>query len=369
MNPADKELIRKYIVGGASVGGGAALVTSLLNHLSTLEAERESEEKDYRSKLFADAVLQTRRTKAASVRGGLALTAGLGSTMLSYALVKELYRELKKKRLRSELEDSKSEYVGLLNKAAAAKGQPMSPMETLASIPVALPILLAIGSGVFANYALDEHFPTRKKKHRGLRPSDRYRLGGEEDEEEEYPYKEASAVPEMDLRLVGLLALAVNGKKASCLADMVGAVLDGSEAQFTEAFATNPLEAMDAIKGAGALLEGRTEAELAFALGLLGDNPLVKSSAYVMAAAEFSDAFPRYTELARNVDPEVGAKLAEVASAVSKSLLESEASGMDDGAGLEGLEGAAKEHTGLMKGLNTLDSAPSVSEDTSSDAD
>lgn len=363
MNPADRELIKRYVLGGSALGGSAALVTSLINHLSTLEGEREEKDKEYKNKLFQDAVVQSRKTAVASARGGLAITGGIGSSLITYALVKELYREMKKSRLQDELDESKTDYVDTLNKSAA--GKPMSGMEALSSIPVALPILLAIGSGLFANYALGEHFPTRRNnKRKGLRPAGRMRL--QDIEEEEDGYKEASAVPPADLHLLGLLALGACSKKASALADIIGTVLDGNEPDFTEAFITDPIAAMGSIKGAGAALEDASEVEMAFALGIVDDNPIIKPATVVIAASEFADAFPRYTELSRQVDHEFAVKLAELATATSQVMRQESAEGMEEGGAMAKLKEVAEGHSGLMGGLNTLNASPTTSEDSTS---
>ena len=44
--PRDNQLMRKYLVGGAAIGGGTALVTSLLNYLGTLKDESNETEPD-----------------------------------------------------------------------------------------------------------------------------------------------------------------------------------------------------------------------------------------------------------------------------------------------------------------------------------
>ena len=42
LGPNDWPLIKNYLMGGAAIGGSAALITSLLNHLNEIKSENEN---------------------------------------------------------------------------------------------------------------------------------------------------------------------------------------------------------------------------------------------------------------------------------------------------------------------------------------
>ena len=79
LTPRSKELIKNYLIGGAAMGGSAALLTSLINYINTLkqqapaDKEREDDETLYLN------VNKSAADKAGPIdltAGGLALTGG-----------------------------------------------------------------------------------------------------------------------------------------------------------------------------------------------------------------------------------------------------------------------------------------------------
>lgn len=183
LSPTDIDLIKKYLVAGASVGGGAALFTSLLNQLNDIKEQDKNPLDSNTLKLVVknpkaskkeDAYKMAAADESSSFfRGPLAMAGGVLSTIGSYALVRHLYQKLKEKQLERELEQAQDKYVtGLelsnedLNNKNANAGKPMGVLEALTSAPLAASLLLALGSGVVSYNALKKSFPDLKRGER-----------------------------------------------------------------------------------------------------------------------------------------------------------------------------------------------------------
>jgi acyl carrier protein len=166
----DNAIIRDWLLTGAGIGSGAAILTSLLNRLNELnqkQVDKNPLEKDT-LKLFVKENEQQKKTAADSAfTGPLAITGGLLSTLGSYAAVRQLYQMLKKEKLKKELEESRDAYISNLEfekgstKNAADEG--MSKTEALLSAPFAALLLTALGSGVVSYNILNEKFPNVSK--------------------------------------------------------------------------------------------------------------------------------------------------------------------------------------------------------------
>jgi len=127
-----KRLIGKYMLGGAAIGGSAALATSLMNYLNTLKQQGDaandtSEDDDTlfltlrnKNQNAPNVIKGTGTRKMASIGGGLALTGGALATLGTYSLVRQLYQKYKKKQLQSELDDSQQQFFDTVSQEGAA---------------------------------------------------------------------------------------------------------------------------------------------------------------------------------------------------------------------------------------------------------
>lgn len=174
---ADLELIKHYLIGGAALGGGAALSTSLANHLMDLFSSNKSNPLEKNTlKLIVKKpekeISQTKKVSTSLLRGPLAITGGVLTTMGSYALVRHLYQKLKQLQLQNELEEAQDKYVSTLedqknlNEKSASDDsrKSMGLSETALSAPLAAMLLLSLASGVVSYQTLNKHFPKAKQQ-------------------------------------------------------------------------------------------------------------------------------------------------------------------------------------------------------------
>lgn len=125
-----KHLIGKYMMGGAALGGSAALVTSLMNYLAMMkeqgdEATDTSKDDDVlyltlKNPPAQQPTVPMGRQKRASIGGGLALTGGALATLGSYSLVRHLYQKYKKKQLQAELDDAQRQFLDVVSQEQTA---------------------------------------------------------------------------------------------------------------------------------------------------------------------------------------------------------------------------------------------------------
>lgn len=327
LSPRDLELIRNFLVGGAALGGGVGLTTSLANHLKTLKSEQDDSSKDDDTiyiNLPGRQPAAAPNTKYAVLGGGLALTGGVLATLGSYALVRKAYQAMKRKRMQDELDAAQNGYLGTVategeTSKLAAAGKPMGAVEWATSLPIALPILLGLGSGALANKFLDESFPARRKrltttpKRVVLRTNTPEEKQEEQDEADQID-KYANAGAEM------LVNLAIAKKEASVeLKDMVAAAAQGRCAEMELALVNSGADTLfDLVKGAS-----ETPVEKPFAIiatAYLCKSAMLSPIVKQLAAAEFADMAPDMFKKASEMDEETSDALAGITCVLSEAI-------------------------------------------------
>lgn len=324
LSPRDIELIRNFLVGGAALGGGIGLSTSLANHLKTLNSEAEDSSKDDDTiyiNLPGKQPVPGQNTKYAVLGGGLALTGGVLATLGSYALVRKAYQAMKRKRMQEELDEAQNSYLGTVaaegdaSKQAAA-GKPMGMVELATSLPVALPILLGLGSGALANKFLDESFPARRKRLTTTPRKVVLRTNTPEEkkEEQEEAEKYAHAGAEM------LVNLAVAKKEASVeLKDMVAAAAQGRCSEMELALVNSNADTMfDLIKGASEIPVSKPMAIIATAY--ICKSAMLSPIVRQLAAAEFADMAPAMFKQAYEMPDEVADAMSGMVCLLSEAI-------------------------------------------------
>lgn len=310
LTPRSKELIKNYLVGGAAMGGSAALLTSLVNYINTLkeqvpkDAEREDDETLYLNVGKSAGDGSGPEDMAA---GGLALSGGLLSTLGTYALVRKMYQNIKRKQLQEELDRAQQTFMqnaeaeGAAKRANAIPGKPMDIAEFLWSAPVALSLLSAISAGALTNKALDKTFP-RVKKPKDTAPKRivirKNTQEGQEDEEKN-AYDKLASAEQYDDGLEFLTHLCMGSKSAanSELVDIVHAVAQGRGPDLTSHILEYGFDsAMDTIKGASEvnISAARKQAAISYCVKSAALNPIVS----MLAAAEYNDMAPKFTKIA-----------------------------------------------------------------------
>jgi hypothetical protein len=243
----------------------------------------------------------------------MAITGGLLSALGSYALVRKLYQNIKRKQLQEQLDKAQQEFIGSAEeeaveaqKKAATGGEAMGVGEFLTSVPVAFSLLSAIAAGALSNAALNKYFP-RIKKPTSAAPKrivirkKREEGEGEDEmlEEEKVAYEKVAADQQYDDATEFLVHLCMGSKSASKsdLVDIVHAVAQGRGAEFTN----NMLEfgfdsAMNTIKGASEV--SITPQQKQFAIGYCVKSAALSPVVQLLAAAEYNDMAPRFTKIA-----------------------------------------------------------------------
>lgn len=305
INPRDLNLIRNYLLGGAALGGAAGVGTSLMNYINTLKKEQPSNADD-------DDVLYLHLPagqKSAVLGGGLALAGGTLATVGSYALARKIYQSIKRKRIQEELDKAQEGYTDAITTEAkaASVGKPMGFTEFLTSAPVALPLLLGVGSGILANRALEQAFPARRKRLKlGPRKVVLLRDGEQPpspDQLDNPMAKGAAYDPEDDaMELLVGISLGLS-KQATDLSDLLGALAAGRAQEMRQVADSAGTEAMlDMVKGASdkSVSPQAHGMALGFSIKSAEFSPVVK----MLAAAEFANACPAFFKLAQHVDQE-----------------------------------------------------------------
>jgi hypothetical protein len=310
LTPRSKELIKNYLIGGAALGGSGALLTSLVNYINTLkqqvpsDKEREDDETLY---LNLDKAANDNSGAIDFSAGGLALTGGLLSTLGTYALVRKMYQNIKRKQLQEELDQAQQSFLSDAQQEANAKnaaaGEPMDLAEFSWSAPVSLALLSAIASGALTNKALDKTFPRVKKPKDSAPKRIVIRKTPKEDEDEEQEekaaYDKVAAADQADDALEFLVHICMGSKSAaqSELVDIVHATAQGRGPELI----SNILEygfdsAMDTIKGASEIdiTPVQKQCAISYCVKNAALNPIVS----LLAAAEYNDMAPRFTKIA-----------------------------------------------------------------------
>lgn len=307
LSPEDKALIKKWLIGGASIGGGVALTTSLINYLKHLNKTQTDEDDDtlYLVRKKEDSGIP----KAASLGGGLAISGGVLSSLGAYALVKKLYEVMRKKEAQDELDKYQRAFLDVqgyeeadkktvMAKKSSAAGRPMSFSEGVWSMPVAIPILVALGSGVLAKKVLDNTYPVAKKK----------KVTGPKrveiiDDTDEIAEKVASAIP--DSCGLELLYRTVQFKKeaSSSVSDLIAAIASGEASSFEKAASEiGYADALSVVKGAASDEVDPVSEQIA--ITYMAKKASLAPQTALVAASEFAEFYPNFFKMACAMDEE-----------------------------------------------------------------
>lgn len=131
-----RRLVGKYLLGGAAAGTSAALATSLVNYYRELQREAAlandtSKDDDIlyinlrnnptNAPKKVKGTSQAQQEKPASISGGLAITGGALAGLGSYAVVRKLYQNYKKKKLQEQLDAAQQGFFDVVSQEAAAE--------------------------------------------------------------------------------------------------------------------------------------------------------------------------------------------------------------------------------------------------------
>lgn len=328
LTPRSKELIKNYLIGGAALGGSGALLTSLINYINTLKQQVPSDaEKEDDDTLYLNVDKAANESSGATdlAAGGLALTGGLLSTLGTYALVRKLYQNIKRKQLQEQLDQAQQSFIQNAQDEAQTKkaeeaGKPMGIAELAWSAPVAFTLLSAIAAGALTNKALDKTFPRVKKPKDTAPKRIVIRKTPQEEqieEEEKMAYDKVAAAEQADDALEFLMHLCMGSKSASQseLVDIVHAVAQGRGPDLTSHILEYGFDsAMDTVKGASEIdiTPLNKQCAISYCVKSSALNPIVT----LLAAAEYNDMAPKFTKIASLQSEECVDTLLKIAGAI-----------------------------------------------------
>lgn len=326
LSQRDKDLVSNYLLGGAATGGGLALATALVNYLRHLKDEEHSEEDDDTIKIYKSAPQE----KVAMTLGGpLALTGGVVSAVGTYALVNKLYEMLRKKQAQEKLDAAQNiflesqGYKKVDNKKkkeseegeekSASVGKGMSLSELGVSIPLALPLLMALGSGVVAHKMLNKSFPIERKKVQAPKRIEIVDAPEEEKEKEDLLDKEAG-INDTDAYEMLLRSISMSKVATSDVNNLIATTADGRLKDFKKtASVLGYVDALDTVKGAAKAVEMDSLTEQ-LAISCLAKSAAVSEQTKLLAAAEFADIYPNFYKMATSMNERQQNALYKIAS-------------------------------------------------------
>jgi len=327
MTPEDMTLIKRYLVGGAALGGGAALVTSLLNHLQDSRRAADYDKDEDNNALHLTLRQKAPVPKLASLRAGLGM-AGMGlSAAAAYALVRGLYQKYKAREAQAELDKAEHGYIDVLDPAtgqkqahvfggglpsitmltvkmasppAPAGGKPMGPGEHIMGLPILGALLTALATGAISYHALKKQFPASKPAVR-LGPKrvviDRQISSGGD----EPPADATISTSKLARANQWLLEAVSTTSPGSQTAEFVNAVADGRLDELHELAKMAGMTAVyDAVKNAAC---NRPQAVFT-ACRKIAQHPYFGETAPVMAAADYAAVAPVFFKAAATATPE-----------------------------------------------------------------
>jgi hypothetical protein len=165
MTPRDKQLITKFLIGGAGAGAAVAGTSALVDYIKYLKNKSELENNPDR---LDDDTIYVEKTipgvkSASMLEPGLAVAGGATASLAAYVALSKIYQQMKKKQLQKDLDEAQSEFTATATKSASdnASGKPISGPELLMSgAPVGALILAALASGAITYQSLRKQFPS-----------------------------------------------------------------------------------------------------------------------------------------------------------------------------------------------------------------
>jgi hypothetical protein len=376
IDPRTAHLLKKFVLGGAALGGGIGLTTSLANYLKYMSDKANVNDSSQDDDILYVDVPEEQINKGANVSGwpgvgsGVAMAGGAVSLLVANALVKKLYNKFKKKQLQQDLDQAQQVYWEDLPKEAAA-GKPMSGLETLAGIPVSLTLLAALASGALTKKTLDHYFPKSEASERpDNKPKEvklRSRPAAPALTDDEGKVVEAST-QEMLLTQDLVISSLLEGmdKRASALPDLVHAVAKGRLKELEDSVVDNGIKTTLALCKGASLYSDVSDLEKWAAIAMINRSPELSDTARVLLATEVEDNLPFFSKQASNLaeeDRDVVIKLASLAYSPMADALVNEATHRMEmlGQGDEGLEAQAPKKEGGYQVLRDMMRAAEVS--------
>lgn len=300
-NDNDLATIKRYLIGGASLGAGAGLITSYANYLNRLK-KRENEDDDDTLYVYKKASAKADSYLATP----FAIAGGTVSTLATYALVKKLYTKMRLKAAQEDLDRAQHAFIGAsgydvadkkpknkptseeapVKVASTIKARSLTGTETLLSTPVLVPLLSAIGAGIVTTKVLDKQFPSQIKRVKGPRRIEV--IEKPDDDQEEYEKQASAEDMEVDgiEHLIRTVLLTKNA--TSDLSNLVATTAAGGLDDFEKlAGVVGFAEALNSVKGASEMDTDPLCEHVAICT--LAKKASIREQVAMLAAAEFAE--------------------------------------------------------------------------------
>lgn len=322
----EKKTISKFLLGGAALGGSAALVTSLLNYLNKVKKEVPSSDAD-------DDTLYVYK-KQASVANGLAIAGGTTTALLSYLAITKLYQKFRNMEAQKALDEAQhifldeAGYKEASFDKSAEERTGMGVWDALAGAPIALPLLLALAGGATVNSLLKSQFAEKKPKIKAPRRIEVLdekdvealrQAGGPTAPASPETEKYASAEVDSDAQeFLCRLALLNPVENSGLQALQKAAALGGHEMFKHTAMQIGFIPAMATVKGAFNKQADAVREHIA--LGWMNKCAYLKPSIGLLAAGEFVETYPSFCRQAAHMEPYQQEALLKVASILGQAI-------------------------------------------------
>lgn len=354
----DYSLILNYALGGAGLGGAAALATCLIDYAKRISNDKKESESDDDDTLY----IKTKSNKNVIKQAGLldplkdwlhgedgrnvvfsgpgAITAAALSALGSWALVNTIYKHHLLTEAQKELDEAQTQYIDVngferVKKAAENKNN-MGIASNILSLLLAVPGIAGIASGVIAYKALDKYFPTPKKKVTSPRrikivTGDEEFLAGDKSKVDQIPVEynspnvsddpmaKQAGIENSDGVELMLHTLSVSNLKDSDVINMIGDVAKSGSYSFEKyAGVIGFTEAAGNTKGRGDYECEDLNKQLA--ITYLAKSASLGEQVAITAAAEFAEAYPFFYKTAAALPDKQKDNLYKYACALGKAI-------------------------------------------------
>jgi hypothetical protein len=355
----NRRLLMKFLLGGAGLGTAAGIGTSLVNYLQTINQENKENSDTSRDDDTLYLTLRNQNApgagrigtegkkkqeeleaanKWASIGGGLAISGGVLAGLGSYALVRQLYLNEKKKRAQKKLDEEQQAFYDTVSQEAAADkrasqwedGKRMGLTEAATSYPVAMTLLAALASGAITVKTLDKFFPRPKIKQqvgpkrivlkRQSDPSFYESINAETGEANKlagYDSRNEQDIADDGLEFLVHMCLG-NTKVASNsdLHELVGAMLDDRKQELVGNICTLGLDtAMNLCKGAHENIKSAAYDDIGLAVCRLVKTPELQPITALLACSEYENMAPHFCKAAMSQPDAIVDVLARIGGA------------------------------------------------------
>lgn len=329
MTHKDLQVLAHWLASGAALGGGTMMAAKLLHYLNESDPDKLKEEDDDTLYVYKKANGDNDSEDDGDGTMGYALgVPGSIATALGTAwLVNQLYNKMRKDEAQKELDEAQRMFIrasGMtpvdeFKKKASndlASGE-VSNFAKLKGSMIALPLLVALTTGIVSNAILESQFPLEKKK---PSPPRRIELIDEEDAKRmQAVEKLASAVDDNAKEL--LIRTLHLTKSASCdISNLVAAIAEnGAEVFEKTAAAAGFFGALDCVKGAIDNAEYSDEAAH-ITVAYLTKNAAYGPAIELTAALDYADMYPSMFHTCRNLPLETQLGLCKIASILGAGI-------------------------------------------------